>query len=334
MNSYKLRIRSIKMGMLINGHWEDVWYDTKSSSGHFVRSDAQFRNYITADGSAGPSGRGGFKAESGRYHLYASYACPWAHRALIYRSLKGLENMIDVSFVHWLMDKDGWTFKKDNEGIVGDALYNFDFFHQLYTKSDPGYSGRVTVPILWDKERETIVSNESSEIIRMLNSAFDGIGAKAENYYPIEHKNQIDNLNESIYHSINNGVYKCGFATTQEAYNDAIVPLFDKLDELDARLSHMPFLCGEKPLEADWRLFPTLFRFDAIYFSHFKCAKKRISDYPHLWRYARELYQWPGIAQTTNMEHAKRHYYESHVTINPSRIVPIDGEIDFDEIIR
>lgn len=322
------------MGMLVNGQWHDVWYDTKASDGRFIRSDAQFRNYITPDGSPGPSGQEGFKAQSGRYHLYVSYACPWAHRVLIYRSLKGLENMIGVSFVHWLMDKDGWTFKKDDKGIVGDALYGFDFAHQLYTKSDPSYSGRVTVPVLWDKERETIVSNESSEIIRMLNSAFDGIGATSRNFYPIEYRKQIDALNASIYDSINNGVYKCGFATTQQAYNEAIIPLFDALDALELRLSYTQFLCGEQPLEADWRLFPTLFRFDAIYFSHFKCAKKRICDYPHLWRYTRALYQWPGIAQTTNMEHAKRHYYESHVTINPSRVVPIDSDIDFNEKIR
>lgn len=317
------------MGMLIDGKWHDVWYDTKSSDGRFIRSEAQFRNYITKDGSAGRSGEGGFKAEKGRYHLYASYACPWAHRVLIYRALKGLNDMIDVSFVHWLMDKDGWTFQQDEQGIVGDKLYGFEFAHQIYTKADSSYSGRVTVPILWDKERETIVSNESSEIIRMLNSAFDDIGAKPGDYYPKEHREEINVLNESIYKAINNGVYKCGFATTQAAYNEAIEPLFNKLDELDERLSQSRFLLGETPLEADWRLFPTLFRFDAIYVGHFKCSKKRISDYKNLWRYARELYQWPGIADTTNMNHAKRHYYESHITINPSRIVPVDGEIDF-----
>lgn len=319
------------MGRLVDGNWQDVWYDTKSSGGRFVRSESQFRNFITADGSAGPTGESGFKAEAGRYHLYASYACPWVHRVLIFRTLKGLENTIDVSFVHWLMDKNGWTFEKDDKGIVGDKLYGLDFAHQIYTKANANYSGRVTVPILWDKQRETIVSNESADIIRMLNSAFDEIGAKPGDYYPPNHRAQIDALNESIYDTINNGVYKCGFATSQQAYDEAIEPLFNKLDELDARLSEMRFLCGEQPTEADWRLFPTLFRFDAIYVGHFKCAKKRISDYKNLWRYTRELYQWPGISQTTNMEHAKRHYYESHVTINPSRIVPIDGELDFNQ---
>lgn len=317
--------------MLVDGKWHDVWYDTKSSGGRFVRSEAQFRNYITADGSAGPSGKSGFKAEKGRYHLYASYACPWVHRVLIYRALKGLQDIIDVSFVHWLMEKDGWTFQKDEQGIVGDRLYGFDFAHQIYTKADPLYSGRVTVPILWDKEQKTIVSNESSEIIRMLNSAFDDIGAKPGDYYPVEHRAEIDALNQGIYTAINNGVYKCGFATSQAAYNEAIEPLFNKLDKLDFSLAKKRFLCGEQPLEADWRLFPTLFRFDAIYVSHFKCAKKRISDYKNLWRYARELYQWPGIAQTTNMEHAKRHYYQSHTLINPTGIVPIDSEIDFNQ---
>lgn len=317
------------MGMLVDGKWHDVWYDTKSSGGRFIRSEAQFRNYITKDGSAGPTGEGGFKAESGRYHLYASYACPWVHRVLIYRALKGLEDIIDVSFVHWLMDKDGWTFQEDEQGIVGDKLYDFEFAHQIYTKANNIYSGRVTVPILWDKERETIVSNESSEIIRMFNSAFDDIGAKPGDYYPNDYRDEIDALNERIYKNINNGVYKCGFATSQAAYNEAIVPLFNMLDEIDDKLGQTRFLLGEKPLEADWRLFPTLFRFDAIYVGHFKCSKKRISDYKNLWRYARDLYQWPGIADTTNMNHAKRHYYESHITINPSRIVPIDSEIDF-----
>lgn len=317
------------MGMLVDGHWQDVWYDTKSTGGRFKRSTAQFRNWITADGSAGPSGEAGFKAEPKRYHLYASYACPWVHRVLIYRSLKGLEKFIDVSFVHWLMDKDGWTFMKDEQGIVGDKLFTFDFAHQIYTKACADYTGRVTVPILWDTKKQTIVSNESAEIIRMLNTAFDEIGAKPGDYYPIDKREEIDALNERIYNSINNGVYKCGFATTQKAYDEAIGPLFDMLDEIEVRLEKQNFLCGDKPLEADWRLFPTLFRFDAIYVGHFKCAKKRIQDYPNLWRYTRALYNWPGIAETTNMAHAKRHYYESHITINPSRIVPVDSQVDW-----
>jgi glutathionyl-hydroquinone reductase len=315
--------------MLVDGQWQDVWYDTKHNGGRFIRNESQFRGWVTADGRSGPSGESGFKAESGRYHLYASYACPWVHRVLIYRSLKGLEQMINVSFVHWFMDKDGWTFKTDDEGLVGDKLFKFDFAHQLYTQADSNYSGRVTVPILWDTHNNTIVSNESSEIIRMLNSAFDEIGAKEGNYYPIEKREEIDQLNQVIYQSINNGVYQCGFATTQKAYDEAIGPLFATLDELELRLEKQAFLCGEKPLEADWRLFPTLFRFDAIYVGHFKCSKKRIQDYPNLWRYTKTLYNWPGISQTTHMMHAKRHYYESHVSINPSRIVPIDNSLSW-----
>ncbi len=313
------------MGMLVDGQWQDVWYDTKTTGGRFVRSESQFRHWVTADGSAGPTGEAGFKAEAGRYHLYASYACPWVHRVLIYRALKGLENMIDVSFVHWLMRGDGWTFAATPDGIVGDRLFHLDFAHQLYTKADSQYSGRVTVPILWDKKNNTIVSNESAEIIRMLNSAFDDIGATPGDYYPVDQRDDIDSLNELIYHNINNGVYKCGFATSQEAYDEAIDPLFDTLDELEQRLASHRFLCGEAPLEVDWRLFPTLFRFDAIYYIHFKCAKKRIADYPNLSRYTRELYQWPGIAATTNMMHAKKHYYQSHLTINPHGVVPVDG---------
>ncbi|MDF1678071.1 MAG: glutathione S-transferase family protein [Legionellaceae bacterium] len=318
------------MGMLVDGKWQDVWYDTKDTGGRFVRSQSQFRHWVTPDGAAGPSGEAGFKAEPGRYHVYASYACPWAHRVLIYRSVKGLESMIGVSFVHWLMDKDGWTFQKEDEGIVGDKLFNVDFAHQIYTKADPNYSGRVTVPILWDTLNNTIVSNESSEIIRMLNSAFDTVGAKPGDYYPPNKREEIERWNEIIYRHVNNGVYKCGFATTQEAYNEAIQPLFKTLDELELHLTQHAFLCGDEPLEADWRLFPTLFRFDAIYVGHFKCAKRRIQDYPSLWRYARELYNWPGIKQTTHMMHAKRHYYESHITINPSRIVPIDSALNWD----
>lgn len=317
--------------MLIEGKWHDVVPDETSSDGRFVRKESQFRHFITATGEAGPTGEAGFKAEPNRYHLYASYACPWAHRVLIYRTLKGLEDMIDVSFVHWVLGKNGWTFLADDKGIVKDKLYGFDFAHELYNKANPRYTGRVTVPILWDKKRETIVSNESSDMMRMLNSAFDDIGAKPGDYYPFEKREEIDSLNDSIYQRINNGVYQCGFATSQQAYDEAIGPLFLALDELDAKLANTRFLCGDKPLEADWRFFPTLFRFDAIYVGHFKCAKKRIRDYPHLWRYTRELYQWPGIAETTNMEHAKRHYYESHTGINPTGIVPIDSDIDFGE---
>ena len=319
------------MGLLVDGEWKDQWYSTKESGGRFVRSEAQFRNWITADGSAGPSGSDGFKAEAGRYHLFASYACPWVHRTLIYRALKGLEDMIDVSFVHWYMAENGWTFANDDDGIVSDNLFGNDFAHQIYTRADPNYSGRVTVPILWDKEKNTIASNESSEIIRMFNSAFDGIGAKEGDYYPEEKRAEIDELNERIYHTLNNGVYRCGFSTTQEAYEEAVIPLFETLDFLEERLSHSRFLCGDQPLEADWRLLPTLLRFDLVYVSHFKCNLKRIIDYPNLWAYTRDLYQWPGIAATCNFEHAKKHYFASHETINPHRIVPAGPVLDFNE---
>lgn len=317
------------MGRLVDGDWFDQWYDTKSTGGKFVRSEPQFRNWITKDGSVGPSGQGGFKAEPGRYHLYASYACPWVHRVLIYRKLKGLEDHIGVSFVHWYMAENGWTFQIDDEGIVGDHLFDFEFAHQIYTRADPEYTGRVTVPILWDRNTDTIVSNESSEIIRMLNSAFDGIGAKEGDYYPEPHRQEIDKINERIYSTVNNGVYKAGFATKQDAYKKAVYPLFETLDWLNEQLANKRFLIGEQPTEADWRLFPTLYRFDSIYAGHFKCSLKRIVDYPNLWAYSRDLFQWPGIGETVNITHARRHYYQSHHTINPTRIVPITPEIDW-----
>lgn len=318
------------MGLLVEGKWHDQWYDTDKTGGKFERSKSQFRNWITKDGAAGPTGEAGFKAEAGRYHLYASYACPWVHRVLIYRALKGLEDMIDVSFVHWYMADKGWTFQKDDQNIVGDKLFNFDFAHQIYTKADPNYSGRVTVPVIWDKKKNTIVSNESSEIIRMLNSAFDDIGAKEGDYYPYALRSDIDALNERIYDTVNNGVYKAGFATTQEAYEEAVIPLFETLDWLEEKLSKSRFLFGEQPTEADWRLFPTLYRFDSVYNGHFKCSIRRLIDYPNLWAYSRDLYQWPGIKSTVNPEHARRHYYESHDMINPTRITPIAPDINWD----
>ncbi|MEM9668064.1 MAG: glutathione S-transferase family protein [Pseudomonadota bacterium] len=318
------------MGLLIDGIWQDKWYDTKESGGRFVRSEAQFRNWITTDGSPGPSGKGRFKAEPGRYHLYASYACPWVHRTLIYRTLKGLENMIDVSFVHWFMADKGWTFQNDPEGIVGDRLHGLDYAYEIYLKADPTYSGRVTVPILWDKVTHTIVSNESSEIIRMFNSAFDKIGAREGDYYPEPLREEIDQLNEQIYHAINNGVYKSGFATSQNAYEEAVTPLFKMLGRLEDRLTSSRFLVGHEPTEADWRLFPTLYRFDPVYVGHFKCNMCRLADYPNLWAYTRDLYQWPGISETVNLQHAKNHYYQSHTSINPHRIVPVGPDIDFD----
>lgn len=318
------------MGLLVEGQWQDKWYDTDSTGGRFKRSEAGFRHWITADGAAGPSGDSGFKAEAGRYHLYASYACPWVHRVLIYRALKGLESMIDVSFVHWFMGENGWTFKTDDKSIVGDKLHNKELMHQIYTLADKQFSGRVTVPVIWDKHRNTIVSNESSEIIRMLNSAFDDIGAQKGDYYPEALRSQIDEINQRIYDTVNNGVYKSGFATTQEAYEEAVTPLFETLQWLEETLGNTRFLCGSQPNEADWRLLPTLLRFDMVYHGHFKCNLKRIQDYPALWGYTRDLYQWPGIASTCNFDHAKRHYLESHDTINPYRIVPIGPAIDFD----
>lgn len=319
------------MGLLVDGTWQDKWYDTKESGGKFVRSNASFRKWITADGSAGPSGDAGFKAEAGRYHLYVSYACPWAHRTLIYRALKGLETMIDVSVVHWFMGENGWTFQPDDKGVVGNKLFETDYMYEVYLKADPKFSGRVTVPVLWDKEQQTIVSNESSEIIRMFNSAFDDVGAKAGDFYPANLQTEIDVLNERIYDTVNNGVYKSGFATRQESYDEAIGPLFDTLEMLEAKLTDQRFLCGSQPTEADWRLFPTLLRFDSVYFGHFKCNLKRLIDLPKLWAYTRDLYQWPGIAGTVHMDHAKDHYYQSHETINPTRIVPAGPIIDWEQ---
>ena len=317
------------MGLLVDGVWQDVWYNTKEHGGRFVRSKAQFRNWITPDGTPGLSGRGGFAAEPDRYHLYVAYACPWAHRTLIFRALKGLDAMVGVSFVHWYMGDKGWTFEKDNAGIVGDHLFDSAYYYEIYLEADPAYSGRVTVPALWDKETKTIVSNESSEIIRMFNSAFDGVGASPGDYYPKELRAEIDALNARIYDTVNNGVYKAGFATTQAAYEEALDPLFESLDWLEARLEAQRFLIGDRATEADWRLFTTLVRFDPIYHGHFKCNLKRLADYPNLSAYVRDLYQQPGVAGTLNFEHNRRHYYESHGTVNPSGVVAVGPELDF-----
>ena len=316
------------MGLLQEGKWVDQWYDTKSTNGRFVRKAPQFRNWVTADGAAGPSGKGGFKAEPGRYHLYVSLACPWAHRTLIVRALKGLEKMISVSVVHWYMAENGWTFDV-GDGVVPDTVNGAQFLHQVYIKAKPDYSGRVTVPVLWDKHTKTIVSNESPEIIRMFNAAFDEVGAVQGDYYPENLRSEIDALNDRIYTTVNNGVYRCGFATTQAAYEEAITPLFDTLDWLEDILSRKRYLTGGQITEADWRLFTTLIRFDPVYVGHFKCNIRRIADYPNLSNYLRDLYQQPGIARTVNMEHIKRHYYESHTSINPSRVVPLGPDIDF-----
>lgn len=318
------------MGELVNGTWHDNWYDTNSSGGAFKRTTAAFRNWITPDGSAGPSGEGGFAAESGRYHLYVSYACPWAHRTLIFRSLKGLKDHIDISVVHPDMLQDGWTFATDFPGATGDRLSGHRFLRDVYTRVDPQVSGRVTVPILYDTQRDTIVSNESAEIIRMFNSAFDHITGNTLDFWPEASREEIDEINTCIYDTVNNGVYKSGFATTQSAYDEAVVPLFETLDRLDDRLSRSRYLLGDAVTEADWRLLPTLLRFDLVYHLHFKCNRKRLIDYPALWAYTRELYQWPGVRETVHFDHFVRHYHYSHDTINPHRILPINPVIDWD----
>ena len=312
------------MGLLVDGEWRDQWYDTSKSGGRFVRSDAQFRSAVTADGSSG------FKAESGRYHLYVSYACPWAHRTLIYRKLKGLEDHITVSVVNPLMLEHGWTFEP-GEGVIPDPINRADFMHQVYTAARSDYSGRVTVPVLWDKETDTIVNNESSEIIRFFDREFDDVGGGGPRFCPGDAESEIDAINAFVYDNINNGVYKSGFATTQEAYEEAVLALFSALDQLELRLSGNRYLLGDQLTEADWRLFTTLVRFDPVYVGHFKCNIRRIVDYPNLWGYTRELYQYPGVAETVHMDHIKLHYYGSHPTINPSGVVPAGPEIDFSE---
>ena len=317
------------MGLLIDGKWEDQWYDTKSTGGAFKRSEAQFRNWVTSDGSAGPSGDAGFKAESGRYHLYVSHACPWANRTMIFRALKGLEEHISVSVVHPDMLGEGWTFASDFEGATGDTLFGTDFARDIYIKAQPDVTTRVTVPILWDKKRATIVSNESSEIIRMFNSAFNEVTGDQQDFYPEALRSQIDEINKRVYDEINNGVYKSGFATTQKAYDSAVHTLFEALDWVEDILSKSRYLTGNQVTEADWRLLTTLVRFDPVYHLHFKCNRKRIIDYPNIWAYTRELYQWPGVAGTIDFDHIVRHYHYSHDTINPYRILPINPEIDW-----
>jgi putative glutathione S-transferase len=317
------------MGQLIEGKWSNRWYETKSTGGSFVRGKTQFRNWVTADGSPGPTGVGGFAAEKGRYHLYVSYACPWAHRTLIFRKLKGLESHISLSVVHYFMGDQGWTFA-EGPGVIPDEVLNSQYLHQVYTRAAPDYSGRVTVPVLWDKKSGTIVNNESSEIIRMFNSAFNAIGARDGDYYPEDLREEIDQVNERIYETVNNGVYRCGFATSQEAYEQAFVVLFETMDWLEERLSRQQYLMGNRVTEADWRLFTTLLRFDPVYVGHFKTNLRRLVDYPNLFAYTRDLYQVEGVKETANLLHIKRHYYESHTTVNPTGIIPVGPKIDFD----
>lgn len=319
------------MGLLVDGKWQDEWYDTAKTGGKFEREAARFRNWVTADGSAGPDGVGGFRAESGRYHLYVSLACPWAHRTLIFRALKGLEPHISVSVVHPDMLENGWEFRPGDDQHQ-DHLYNHEFMHQVYTRAAPDYSGRVTVPVLWDKQQETIASNESADIIRMFNAAFNGLEGvrKDVDYYPEALRAEIDALNERIYDTVNNGVYKAGFATAQDKYREAYHALFESLDWLEERLSARRYLTGSQLTEADWRLFTTLLRFDPVYYSHFKCNRQRLSDYPALSAYTRELYQMPGVAETVSIGQIKQHYYVSQRTINPTQIVPVGPQLDFD----
>lgn len=317
------------MGLLVDGIWHDEWYDTKKTDGKFVRKDATFRHWITVDGAAGPSGDAGFKAETNRYHLYVSHACPWAHRTMIFRAIKELEEIISISVVDHLMLSKGWEFST-NPGTIPDGLFGAKTMAEIYLKADPHFTGRVTVPVLWDKQKSTIVSNESSEIIRMFNSAFDHITGNRLDFYPEALRANIDAINETIYHTVNNGVYKSGFATTKKAYEEAVTALFHTLDQLEDTLAQQPYLVGNQVTEADWRLFTTLIRFDAVYVGHFKCNIKRIEDYPNNSNYLRALYQAPNVAGTVNMDHIKRHYYESHGTINPTGIVPVGPYVDFE----
>lgn len=315
------------MGRLVNGSWTDEWYDTESTGGKFVREDASWRNWVTVDGAPGPTGEGGFAAEAGRYHLYVSYACPWAHRTLIMRELQGLQDCIGVSVVHPDMLADGWTFDTDFAGATGDLLHGVRFMRDIYLRARPDCSGRVTVPVLWDRQRETIVSNESADIVRMLDGAFAHLSDSTVRYSPDALLAQIDRVNAPIYHHVNNGVYKAGFATSQQAYEEAVSAVFETLDWLEARLRQQRFLVGNVLTEADWRLFTTLVRFDAVYVGHFKCNLRRIADYPALSGYLRDLYQHEGVARTVHMDHIKQHYYYSHDMINPTRIVPAGPEL-------
>lgn len=312
------------MGLLIDGVWHDQWYDTRSTGGRFVRQDSAFRGRPAADGSSS------FAPESGRYHLYVSLACPWAHRTLIYRVLKGLEDHISVSVVNPLMLENGWTFD-DAPGVIRDPVFGAAFMHEIYTHAQSDYTGRVTVPVLWDRKAGSIVNNESSEIIRILDREFDAVGTKGPIFYPPKLESEIDDINTFIYERINNGVYRAGFATTQEAYEEAVNALFAALDEIERRLGRNHYLLGDRLTEADWRLFTTMVRFDPVYVGHFKCNLRRLVDCPNLWGWTRELYQIPGVAGTVDFGHIKDHYFRSHPTINPTGVVPAGPEIDFDK---
>jgi len=317
------------VGQLVDGRWSTEWYDTAKTGGAFVRSEAPFRNWITPDGAPGPTGEGGFPAEAGRYHLYISYACPWAHRTLIFRALKSLEDLITVSVVSPKMpDETGWSFKTE-EGSTGESLYGSEFLYNIYQKAKPDHTGRVTVPVLWDKVGKTIVSNESADIIRMFNSALDGLTGNDDDYYPEALRPQIDAINKRVYDTVNNGVYKAGFATKQAVYEKAATELFVSLDWIEHILGQSAYLAGDRVTEADWRLFTTLVRFDAVYFGHFKCNIRQIADYPHISHYLKGLVATPGVRETIFIDHIKTHYYWSHTRINPTQIVPVGPELDF-----
>ncbi len=311
-------------------------WKTSIKDGEYKRKDSQFRNWVTADGSVGESGEAGFKAEPDRYHLYVSLACPWAHRTLIFRKLKGLEDLITASVVHPDMMENGWSFMHDEQseadyGTTGDTLYQGNYLRERYFANNPDYNGNITVPVLWDKQQKRIVNNESSEIIRMFNSAFNELTGNQYDYYPQALRGDIDSINDLVYHNINNGVYKTGFATSQQAYETNCRKLFDALDQVETRLAQQPYLVGEQITEADWRLFTTIIRFDAVYHTHFKCNIRLLKEYDHIYRYMLELYHQPGIAETVNMAHIKRHYYASHRSINPYGIVPLGHAQDWSE---
>jgi len=316
------------MGYLIDGKWHDKWRSTDARDGSFIRPDAKIRNWITATGEPGPTGEGGFKAESGRYHLYVSASCPWAHRTIIFRLLKGLEDMISVSVVNPISGANGWTFDA-GPGVIADPEFGAARLYEIYLQSDPDYTGQVTVPTLWDKARKKLVSNESSEIIRMFNSEFDGVGALAGDYYPVDLRREIDETNDLVYAAVNNGVYRAGFAASQQAYDRAYAALFDALDYLEERLASRTYLVGDRLTEADWRLFTTLVRFDYVYYGAFRCNKRRLVDYPALWRFVRRLYQMPGIADTVDAWAIKAHYYASDKLLRQTRIVPLGPDISF-----
>src|SRR5690625_1859750 len=316
------------MGLLVDGKWHDRWYDTEESGGRFIRSDSQFRNWVTPDGSPGPTGEGGFKAEPNRYHLYVSLACPWANRTLIMRRLKGLTDVISVSVVNPLMAENGWTFDP-GKGVIPDPVMDADYLYEIYTRVEPENSGRVTVPVLYDKKKDTIVNNESAEIMRMLNSAFDAFSGLDYDFAPEELLPEIDEMNDFVYENINNGVYKAGFATEQDVYEEEVTKLFDALYKLEEHIQSNEYLVDGRITESDSRLFTTLARFDSVYHGHFKCNIRQLSDYERLWRYTRELYNWPGVAKTVDFDHIKNHYYQSHDTINPTGIVPKGPELDW-----